>query len=92
MLALEQASKTGVQVYGADISTDPANVGRVAVRAAALKVNGDPIDREVLIQPSIITQDFLKENSIKTLEDLRAKLPELNTTDTATADWIPKSQ
>lgn len=111
VLALEQASKTGVQVYGADISTadiavmtkpdspwvttiatDPANVGRVAVRAAALKVNGDPIDREVLIQPSIITQDFLKENSIKTLEDLRAKLPELNTTDTATADWIPKSQ
>jgi simple sugar transport system substrate-binding protein len=107
--ALEQNNKTGVKVYGADISTpdiavmtkagspwvatiatDPANVGRVAVRAAALKLNGDPVDREVLIPPSIITQDFLKQNSIKTLEDLRAKLPALNTQDTATADWIPK--
>ncbi len=108
--ALEQANKTDVKVYGADISTpdiaimstdgspwvatiatDPANVGRVAVRAAALKVNGDPIDRDVLIQPSIITQDFLRQNEIKTLQDLRAKLPDLDTQDTATADWIPKS-
>lgn len=75
----------------ATIATDPANVGRVAVRAAALKLNGDTIDREVLIPQTIITQDFLRENSIKTLEDLRAKLPDLNTQDTATADWIPKS-
>jgi len=108
--ALESANKTGVKVYGADISTpdigimtkdgspwvatiatDPANVGRVAVRAAALKVNGDPVDRDVLIQPSVITQEFLKSNGIKTLEDLRAKLPELDTKDTATADWIPQA-
>ncbi|MBE2319019.1 sugar ABC transporter substrate-binding protein [Solirubrobacter sp. CPCC 204708] len=75
----------------ATIATDPANVGRVAVRAAALKLNGDPIDTDVLVPPSLITQDFLRENSVKTLEDLRAKLPELNTQDTATADWIPKS-
>ena len=107
--ALEQKNKTGVKVYGADVSTadiavmskpdspwvatiatDPANVGRVAVRAAALKLNGDPIDREVLIKPSVITQDFLRENGIKTLEQLRGKLPELDTKDTATADWIPK--
>ena len=109
VLALGQANKTGVKVYGADISTpdiavitkadspwvatiatDPANVGRVAVRAAALKVNGDPVDREVLITPSVITQKFLRDNKIKTLEELRAKLPELNTKDAATASWIPK--
>ncbi len=76
----------------ATIATDPANVGRVAVRAAALKVNGDEIDREVLITPSIITQQFLRENEIKTLRQLRDKLPELDTQDTATADWIPKGQ
>ena len=74
----------------ATIATDPANVGRVAVRAAALKLNGDQIDQQVLITPSIITQDFLRENDIKTLEQLREKLPELDTQDTATADWIPK--
>lgn len=74
----------------ATIATDPANVGRVAVRAAALKLNGDRIDQQVLITPSIITQDFLRENDIKTLEQLRKKLPELDTQDTATADWIPK--
>jgi simple sugar transport system substrate-binding protein len=110
VLALGQANKKNVKVYGADISTpdiavitkpdspwvatiatDPANVGRVAVRAAALKVNGDPVDQEVLIKPSVITQKFLRDNKIKTLEDLRAKLPELDTKDTATASWIPKS-
>ncbi|WP_028059834.1 sugar ABC transporter substrate-binding protein [Candidatus Solirubrobacter pratensis] len=110
VLALGQANKTGVKVYGADISTpdiavmtkadspwvatiatDPANVGRVAVRAAALKVNGDPVDRDVLIKPSVITQEFLRQNKIATLEQLRAKLPQLDTRDTATADWIPKS-
>jgi simple sugar transport system substrate-binding protein len=110
VLALGQANKTGVKVYGADISTpdiavitkadspwvatiatDPANVGRVAVRAAALKVNGDPVDREVLIQPSVITQKFLRDNKIKTLEQLRAKLPELDTKDAASASWIPKN-
>jgi simple sugar transport system substrate-binding protein len=110
VLALGQANKTGVKVYGADISTpdiavmtkadspwaatiatDPANVGRVAVRAAALKVNGDPVDRDVLIKPSVITQDFLRQNKVATLEQLRAKLPELDTQDTATANWIPKS-
>ena len=60
------------------------------MRAAALKVNGDPVDREVLIQPSVITQKFLRDNEIKTLEQLRAKLPELDTKDAATASWIPK--
>jgi simple sugar transport system substrate-binding protein len=111
VLALNQANKTGVKVYGADISTadiavltkpdspwvatiatDPANVGRVAVRAAALKYNGDPVDQQVLIKPSVITQQFLRDKNIKTLEQLRAALPELNTADTATASWIPKSQ
>ena len=43
----------------ATIATDPANVGRVAVRAAALKFNGDPVDHEVLIKPCVITQQFL---------------------------------
>ena len=65
---------------GGDVATDPANVGRIPVRAAALKVNGDQLDREVLIEPSVITQQFLRENEIKTLAQLRAKLPELNTT------------
>ena len=70
----------------ATIATDPANVGRVAVRAAALKVNGDPVDREVLIQPSRDHPEVpASDNKIKTLEDLRAKLPELDTKDTATA-------
>lgn len=74
----------------ATIATDPANVGRVAVRAAALKVNGDRVDRDVLITPTVITQDFLRRNAVRTLGQLRAKLPDLDTKDTATAPWIPK--
>ena len=38
----------------------------------------------------MITQKFLRDNKIKTLEELRAKLPELDTKDAATAPWIDR--
>jgi simple sugar transport system substrate-binding protein len=109
VLALNQAKRTGVSVYGVDISTpdiavltapgspwkatittDPANVGRVAVRAIALKLNGDPIKRDILVHPTIITQAYLRDNGITTIDELRTKLPDLDTKDIASAGWIPR--
>ena len=73
------------------IASDLKNTGRVVVRALALEIAGAPTGRDVEIPPSIIiTQDFLRENQIATVQQLREKMPELNTKDVATADWMPQ--
>lgn len=76
----------------ATAATDPANVGAVAVRAAALRVKKEQVQTQLLIPPTLITREFLIQNNIHTMADLRAKLPDLNTTDLATAAWMPKIQ
>lgn len=73
----------------ATAATDPANIGAVAVRAAALRVVGTKLPTNILISPTLITQDFLRKNNIKTMGDLRHKLPGLNTKAIATAPWMP---
>lgn len=72
----------------ATAGTDPANVGRVAVRAAALLVAGEEIPPSISVEPVLITQQFLRDNGVATIEDLRAKLPELDSKDLLTAPWF----
>lgn len=72
----------------ATAGTDPANVGRVAVRAAALLAAGEAVDPQIVVNPALITQQFLRDNAITTIEQLGEKLPELDTPDVATAPWI----
>ena len=69
----------GRQPVGRDDRDRPGQ--RRPRRGARRRAEGQrrPVDREVLITPSVITQKFLRDNKIKTLEQLRAKLPELNT-------------
>ena len=38
----------------------------------------------------LITQDYLNKNDIKTLAELKAKMPELGRIDVATAPWLPE--
>ena len=54
----------------ATAGTDPANVGRVAVRAAALLAAGETVDPQIVVNPALITQQFLRDNSITTIEQL----------------------
>jgi simple sugar transport system substrate-binding protein len=70
--------------------TDPSNVGAVTVRAAALRVMGVKLPQFVDIPPTLITQSYLKGNSITTMAQLRHKLPGLNTSTIATAKWMPR--
>jgi simple sugar transport system substrate-binding protein len=74
----------------ATAATDPANVGAVTVRAAALRVMGVKLPRFVDIPPTVITQSFLRRNRITNMARLRHKLPGLNTSKIATARWMPK--
>jgi simple sugar transport system substrate-binding protein len=41
------------------------------------------------VKPVLITQKDLRDNAIKTVEDLNAKLPAFGKSDAATASWIP---
>jgi simple sugar transport system substrate-binding protein len=60
-------------------ATDPADVGRVAVRAAALLVLGDKVPLDIVVPPQQITQQFLLSNKIVNMVDLRAGIAALNT-------------
>lgn len=98
-----QVSAYGIDVSNADIevmtkpnspwkataSTDPNAIGAAVVRVMALELAGQIPDRSVDFPGVLITQQFLVDNDIKNMDDLRATLPELNLTEVVTADWIP---
>lgn len=74
----------------ATAATDPFNGGAVAVRTMALKLAGETPPHELLIPPTLITQEFLREEGIKNMNQLREALPDLNTKDVSTAPWMPE--
>lgn len=69
--------------------TDPNAVGAGVVRTMALELAGQLNTKEVGFPGVLVTQKFLRDNAIKNMSDLRAKLPELNLTSTSAANWIP---
>ncbi|MFF4624615.1 substrate-binding domain-containing protein [Nonomuraea jabiensis] len=68
-------------------ATDPANVGRVAVRAAALLVAGEKVDSALTVPPSLITQKGLRDAGITSVEQLTRAFPGLVTPDVARVPW-----
>jgi simple sugar transport system substrate-binding protein len=74
--------------WTATAAADPANVGRVAVRAVALQVAGEQVDAQISVEPALITRDFLVQHAITTMEQLRDQLPELTTPNLVNAPWF----
>jgi simple sugar transport system substrate-binding protein len=75
----------------ATVATDPSNVGRVAVRAAALLVAKEPVDKALNVPPALITQQALRDGKIANVEQLVAAIPELTTPDVARVPWAAAS-
>ncbi len=73
----------------ATATTDPNAIGAGVVRTMALELAGEQASRTVQFPGVLVTQDFLRENSITNMDELRVSLPALNLTDTSSADWIP---
>lgn len=73
----------------ATATTDPSAIGAAVVRVMALELAGELEEREVVFPGTLVTQEFLREEGIQNLEELRSVLDELSMTDVATADWIP---
>lgn len=72
----------------ATVATNPAVVGAVSVRAAALLVAGQDPGRRVVVEPVLLTQKQLRDAGVKTVEELSAKLPAFGQSQAATAPWI----
>ncbi|MEV5408901.1 substrate-binding domain-containing protein [Thermopolyspora sp. NPDC052614] len=75
----------------ATVATDPSNVGRVAVRAAALLVAKEQVDKALNVPPALITRQTLLDGGIANVEQLVAAIPALTTPDVARVPWAPAS-
>jgi simple sugar transport system substrate-binding protein len=72
----------------ATVATNPAVVGAVSVRAAALAVAGQDPGKEIIVEPTLLTQDALRQAGVTTVEQLSAKIPAFGTSPAATAAWL----
>src|SRR6056297_2422717 len=75
--------------WKATVATNPAVVGEVSVRALAMMLAGEDPGAQVIVPPTLITQDFLNESDITNMEDLPAKMPQFAHADVAMTDWMP---
>lgn len=76
--------------WKASAAVDAYAIGEVSLRALALLVAGQDPGHVIEAKPVLITQDYLNKNDIKTLAELKAKMPELARIDVATAPWLPE--
>jgi simple sugar transport system substrate-binding protein len=74
--------------WAATVATNPAVVGAVSVRTAALSIAGQDPGRRVTVEPVLLTQKQLRDAGVKTVEELSAKLPAFGQSQAATAPWI----
>ncbi|MFB2596346.1 substrate-binding domain-containing protein [Herbiconiux sp. P17] len=89
-------SNADIEVITADGSpwvatsaTDPAAVGAGVVRALALSLAGQLDETDVQFPAKTITQQFLADNSVTNVTELRAAEPTLKLDDVVVADWLP---
>lgn len=75
--------------WAATVATNPAVVGEVSVRSLAMMLTGTSPGEQVVVPPTLITQDFLNENDIKNMADLSAKMPQFAHADVAMTEWMP---
>lgn len=73
----------------ATVATNPAVVGEVSVRTLALMLAGESPDAQVVVPPTLITQDFLNAEDIKNMGDLGVKMPQFAHADVSMAEWMP---
>ncbi|HEM7894116.1 TPA: substrate-binding domain-containing protein [Burkholderia cepacia] len=84
-----EAIRAPGSAWVATAATNPAVVGAVSVRAAALLVAGQDPGRRIVVKPTLITRDDLVKNDIHTIAELGAKFPAFRASDAVTASWIP---
>jgi simple sugar transport system substrate-binding protein len=74
--------------WKATATADPSAVGAAVTRTLALQLAGQLSSKEVVFPGTLVTQAFLRENGIKNMDLLRAKLPQLNLATISSAGWV----
>jgi simple sugar transport system substrate-binding protein len=74
--------------WKATATTDPSAVGAAVIRTLALQLAGQLGSKQVVFPGVLVTRSFLLKEQIKNMNDLRAKLPDLNLANVASAAWI----
>ncbi|WP_321937296.1 substrate-binding domain-containing protein [Paraburkholderia sp. J8-2] len=87
-----EAIRAPNSAWVATAATNPAVVGAVSVRAAAIAVAGQPLAHQIVVKPTLVTRDDLVKNDIRTVAELGTKFPAFRTSNAATAAWIPVEQ
>lgn len=72
----------------ATVGTDSYSVGRLLVRTAAALVAGEEIDTHLLMDPVLITQEFLRENNITNMDELVQAMPALGESPLSWFPWM----
>ncbi|MFG6476019.1 substrate-binding domain-containing protein [Microbacterium sp. P06] len=99
----DQVKVYGIDISNADIeviiadgspwvatsATDPASIGAAVVRTLALSLAGELDETEVQFPAVTVTRDFLIENEITNVAQLREAEPSLLLDDVVVADWLP---
>jgi simple sugar transport system substrate-binding protein len=75
--------------WKATATTDPNAIGAAVMRTMALELAGQQATRLVDFPGVLVTQQFLLDNAITNMVELRAAMPELNLATVQSADWIP---
>jgi simple sugar transport system substrate-binding protein len=75
--------------WKATATTDPNAIGAAVMRTMILELAGQQGPRTVDFPGVLVTQQFLLDNGITNMVDLRAAMPELNLASVQSADWIP---
>ncbi|NJL92957.1 MAG: sugar ABC transporter substrate-binding protein, partial [Anaerolineae bacterium] len=74
--------------WEAVVATDPFNAGRVGLRTVAAMVGGEDVGKYILIDPALITRDFLLENNVTSMDELVAAMPILGESAAAWYPWM----
>jgi len=71
----------------ATVATNPA-VGAVSVRAVAKLIAGEDVPAQVIVKPTLLTQDELRKAGVRAIEELADKVPAFARSDEAPIAWI----
>lgn len=83
------AMREAGSAWAATAATNPSVVGEVSVRALAMLLAGEDPGHNVIVPPTLITQQMLNEQNISNMEELSVKLPQFAHADVVVPAWMP---
>ncbi|KAL3924925.1 MAG: hypothetical protein SGILL_000746 [Bacillariaceae sp.] len=75
-------------LWKATAGADPKAIGASLMRMVALSATGDLASSDIVIPTTLITQEFLLDNQVSSMETMRAAMPEIQLDDFVEACWM----